>query len=810
MIKQDLKIAWRQLGRKRLLSFLKIGGLSIGIAASILLLKYIDWQWNFDRFHKNSAKIVRVQHNYIQDNQLTQSSAMTYAGVAVAAKTHFPQVKDYVRLGRWIANDVVFRHGENVIRESDFFFTDPSFFDVFSFELLEGDPATALAEPNTIVFTESRAKTLFGTANPIGKEVIFESRRPFKVTGIVKDPPLQSHIQFSALSSLSTMKNWGLDVYGDEHLENAYVYAYLLLASEADQNYMANKLTEKVSELKPHKFGGSDEFKLQPFESIHLYSNLQHEISTTGQGNGIRILFGISILILLLGWINHFNIFSAQAMDQSTSISVKRIIGASRIHLFSQVAVEAFIYNFLGLLAGILLATLASPFMTRVFSVPFMGFGFLKTDWSSPVFHLMLIIGLGTIVSAAIPALGIAFSTMGGLLKKDLQLSYTHLNFRRTLVIFQFATIIALIGSAGIMYRQTRFMEKKDIGITLDDVVAVRAPLGTTHHKDLHPHYQRFKQFITTLPAVEGIGISRNIPGNALEVIDNVTIGSNSYAFSFLRNVIDPDFLSIYQHQMLAKDVAFHNSVAGQNNQVVINKKALDLLGFPTPEAALKQKLTIWNSELEIVGVVNNHHQQSLHHPTAPIIYDLFDTNYATEDGYYSIKLHEGTLPATILPDIEAAYTKAFPMTVFDPISLKAHFNEQYRWDRSFYHLNLGFTFIAILIACFGLIGLFMIILEKRLKEISIRKVLGATLINIFQMLAKDLVRMILIASLVAIPVSYYFMNNWLQNYSYRIEPGWMTFAMATIIAIMIALFTVSIQIGQAARSNPVESLRND
>lgn len=810
MINQDIKIAWRQMGRKRWLSFLKISGLSIGIAASILLLKYISWQWNFDRFHANSSAIVRVQHDYFQGNQRTQSSAMTYSGVAVTAKTHFPQVKDYVRLGRWIANDVVFRHGEHVIRESEFFFTDPSFFAVFSFELLEGNPVTALAEPNTIVLTESRAKILFGTNNPIGEEVIFESRRPFKVTGVVKDPPLQSHIQFSALSSLSTMADWGLDVYGDEQLENAYVYTYLLLTPGADQNRIAKQLTEQVTALKVDKPGGTDVFRLQPFESIHLDSNLQHEIKTTGQGNGIRILFGISILILLLGWINHFNIFSAQAIDQSTSIGIKRIIGANKLQLFSQVAVETLIYNLLGLITGIALATLVSPIMTRIFSVPFTGFDFLKTAWFSPVFYLWLIIGLGTLVSAMIPAIGVAFSRTKGLLRKDLQLAYTHLNFRRILVIFQFAIIIALIGSAGIIYRQTKFMEEKDIGINLEKVVALRAPLGTTHYQDLFPHYQRFKQFVTALPAVKGMGISRSLPGNSLEVINQVTSGSNSYAFSFLRNVIDPDFLSVYQHQMLAKDPTFQASTTNTGNQVVINQKAMHRLGFTTPEAALNQKVTIWGSELEIVGVVNNHHQQSLHHPTAPIIYDLFDVNQATEDGYYSIKLRDGTNLAGILPDIEAAYANAFPMTVFDPIRVKPYFNEQYRWDKSFYHLNLGFTFIAILIACFGLIGLFMIILEKRLKEISIRKVLGASLTHIFQLLAKDLVQMILIASLIAIPLSYYFMDRWLQNYSYRIEPGWMTFVMAAFIAIMIALFAVSFQIGKAASTNPVEPLRSE
>ena len=376
-------VAWRQIRKKPRLAIIKIFGLGLGIAASLLLIKYITWQWNFDRFHKKGDNIVRIQNDHYRDGVLSSRSAMTYSGVPVVAKETFPEVLNYVRLGRWIANDVVFRFEENMFRGKECFFADPSFFDIFSFELIQGDPKTALLEPNSLVLTATTAKTLFGDKNPIGKEVLFENFKTFYVTGVIKDPPKQSHIQFDILGSLSTMINWGLDVYGNEQLHFAYVYAYLQLQENTNQKILTASLNHKITRLKSQD-EEKDVFTLQPFERIHLYSDLEHEISSTGQGNNIWILSSIAILILILGWVNHFNLFSAEAIDKSGDLSIRKIVGARREHLFTQLLVAAFLFNGFGLLVGVVLADIVEPYIAQSFQIPFADISLQHLNFRDP------------------------------------------------------------------------------------------------------------------------------------------------------------------------------------------------------------------------------------------------------------------------------------------------------------------------------------------------------------------------------------------------------------------------------------------
>jgi putative ABC transport system permease protein len=358
MFKNNLILAWRQMQKKPALSLFKILGLGIGIGVSLLLIKYISWHWNFDRSLPNGDQIVRVKHKHYSEGDLTSQSAMTYSGISVIAKDRFPKVIDYTRLGRWIANDVVFRYKENMYRGKDCFFADPSIFDFFSLELIIGDSETALVKPNSLVITESIAKNLFGQEDPIGKEVLFENFKTFIITGVVKDPPRQSHLQFDILGSLSTMNDWGFEVYKDNQLNAAYVYAYLQLDKTADSNELTTSLNKEISKLKSSPESITESFELQPLQEIHLYSDLDNEIAETGQGKNFWILGSVALLILILGWVNHFNLFTAGALDQYKSLSIRKIIGADRKHLFYQLLVASTLTSICGLGVGLI----KSPF----------------------------------------------------------------------------------------------------------------------------------------------------------------------------------------------------------------------------------------------------------------------------------------------------------------------------------------------------------------------------------------------------------------------------------------------------------------
>ncbi|MEM1324908.1 MAG: ABC transporter permease [Bacteroidota bacterium] len=807
MYKHHLKVATRRLWKHKQLSTVKISGLALSVAVSLLLIQYIDWQWNFDRFQEKGENIVRIQNDIYESGELKQASALTYTGVPVIAKEELPTVKNYTRLARWIANDVVFQYENQVVRGKNFFFADPSFFDVFSFQLLQGDPKTALLEPNTIVLTEDWAKQLFGDENPIGKSVIFESRRPFTVTGVVENPPIQSHIQFGGLSSLVTMTSWGLDVYGDMQLEYPYTYAYLLLEKETDVTTLAQQLTQTIAQSKATN-SVQDVFQLQPFHDIHLYSDLQYEITATGKGNNIWILFGIAVLILLLAWINHFNIATADVLDQQKVLSLRRIVGAEKKHLLQQVAVSTLLSHLLATGIGVALAYGTLPFIKQAFGLDRSAFSFWSMDVQSPAFGLAVLFVVGTLASSALPALLGANTNVMALFQQSVSVGANAIRLRSGLVVLQFAIIIGLLISGIVIYQQLNYMEEQDLGINLDNKIAILAPLGTSNYENMGVHLRQFKQAVAAIPGTSPIAVSRNLPGDNLDRLD-LTVNQNKQPISLFRQVTDLSFFSLYELPFIAKDTAA-NSQLTTNNYVIINERAMYLMGFKKAEDALRQKVTYFGGENKIIGVVKDHHQRSLHYPTEPILYDIPNGEFATEDGYYSLQLAANVNRKQLIKDIQNAYENAFPNTYFDAIDVQARFAAQYATDQTLKLINQGLIGVSIGIAFIGLIGLFNILLAKRTKEIGIRKVLGASVTGLVALLSKDFMQLVGTAFVIATPIAYYFMNEWLQDFAYRIELQWWVFALAGLAAIGIALLTVSVQSVRAALANPVKSLRSE
>ncbi len=801
-----LRLSWRQILNKKHLSILKIVGLGLGIAVSILLMKYISWQWHFDRFHASSKQIVRVRHDHLGGGALNSRSAITASGVGVLAKEMLPAVKNYVRLGPWIANDVVFRNGENLYRGKKCYFADPSFFEVFSFELLQGDSRTALQDPNRVVLTESTAELLFGAVDPMGKELLFENRFPFMVAGIVKDPPVQSHLQFEILGSLETMTNWGFKVYGDNQLEATYTYTYLELDEQANHEELAAELTEVVSKMKPNE-SGSDQFIFQPLERIHLYSQLENELQATGQGNTIWILASIAILILFLGWVNHFNLFTADLLDNAPVISIRKIIGAGRRQIFTQIAVTGTLYALLGIVLGFAIVFLMEGIVERTFHIPFNNYKWQDIEVTDPAFYLLLIFLTGTLMTIVFPAFLFSKISPKELIRRKLSLAFQGFNFRKVLVTFQFIVIITLIACTGTIYKQTQSMQVAEIGLDINDVLAIRAPLGVKY-EDLALSFPRFKQVIESFPEITNLSASHHIPGNQLELVKKVKFNNRQLPISFYRNYGDPGFFKLYNIPFLARDTAI-----SQNNKdikyVVINKLAADLMGFNNPEEALRQRISYWEREYEIVGVTENYFQRSVHHPVVPILYN-YSSDGIMADGYFSLKTKPGKYSPYLLESIKEAYTTAFPYTVFDPIDVEAHFASQYEPDNQFKHLNLGFTLLAIIIACFGLIGLMMITIEKKSKELSIRKILGASIGSLMLLLSRDYISMVFIAGFIALPLSWILMDKWLSNFAIQIDMPWWIFLGSTVLALLVALMAIGYHSIKVTLINPVETLKEE
>jgi putative ABC transport system permease protein len=375
-------------------------------------------------------------------------------------------------------------------------------------------------------------------------------------------------------------------------------------------------------------------------------------------------------------------------------------------------------------------------------------------------------------------------------------------------VTFQFAIIVALIAATGIIYQQTRFMQERNLGLVLDNVIAIRAPLGTGYD-NLEANFPGFKEVIDRIPEITSMSVSKNIPGNELEMIDEIIMNGHKYRWGFYRNYGDELYFKTYQMPFLAKDTTI-NLLHKEQRYVVINQMAADLLGFKRPNEALSAKITLWGDrDLIVAGVVENHHQRSLHHPLLPIIYD-YSVDGLLSDGYYSLKVNKLANAQTLIKKVNEIYSKAFPHTVFEYFGVSDYFDSQYKVDNQFKKLNLGFTLLGLLIACFGLLGLMIITIEKRIKELGIRKVLGASLGSLVLLLSKDMVKITAISWAIATPIVWYLMNQWLNNFSTRIEIGWSVFIWAAILVLLAAFMTTGSQALKAALVDPAKILRDE
>lgn len=808
MLKNSIQIALRKLRQQLVLGILKIGGLGISICAVILMLLYINFQWQYDRFHKHGDRIYRLQTDQYTDGALTTSSALTYAGVGPMLKSTFSGVEDQVRLGKWIGNDIVIQYKGRAAREQHFYFADPSFFKVFSFDLKQGDPATALVQPNSIVLTEKVARNLFGEADPLGQQVTMESRKSLKVTGIMESSPIQSHLEFEMLASYSTLEAFGFDeesVYGGNHFDSFYTYAYILLHPQVDPISLASDLTGIIRDRKidaPVK----DVFRLQPLQNIHLYSNLLYEIKVTGNGKNIWILMGISILILVLAWANYFNISTSTTLDQSKAIGIRKVIGATKFQIISQLWLENLIYTAMGLALGLVMAAILIPIIEYYFNLQLSVYSIFENTLFNPLTVAIAFIFIGTISSSLLPALAMSSFPLVQIFRKSFNISGFSLNIRKGLVLVQFTAIISLMAGSMIILKQTQYMGNQDPGMDMSNILVVKGPLGTSVYENPTPAHIKFRNELNAIPVVTKIAMSHQVPGNSMEIVHDVTVQGEDGFVSVNRDYGTPSFFEVYGLQFLAGGVP--EMAKEEDERIVINKAAMHLMGFRNPDQILNKQLSFWEKDYIITGVIENHHHLSLHHPVSPTVFDIGVERHM-EDGYFSIKMSQNDY-GNSLAQIRKAYESAFPNTVFEYFDLEEHYNQQYKADNDFKVLNIAFTGLALFISCIGLFGLSMIIIKNRFKEIAIRKVLGSSVKGIVSLLSRQFIKLIFLGWIISIPITWYALDTWLQNFTYRISIQWWVFVVALCLAIGITLLTTSINSIKAAMVNPVKSLRGD
>ncbi len=821
MLKNYLKIAFRNIFKNKTYSLINILGLAIGMAACWFIFQYVRFELSYDRWHKNATRLYRVPISWEATFTETDAGAMNYPAVPPAMAADFPEVVDFARLAlpsifakTWMMSYTDEKRQTNRFNESNFYLADASFLTLFSFPFLEGDPATALVKPNTAVISASQARKYFGTRDPIGKSVSL-NKMLLTITGVFRDIPENSHIGFNMLISLSSMApkfgytDWGMPAY----------YDYVLLAPGVDPKKVEAKFPafiEKYLGAKIRAMNLPVQFRLQPLTDIHLKSAYGGEAEANGSERTLYFLSILGIFILVIAWINYINLSTARSLERAREVGVRKVAGASRLQVAGQFMLESILINTGALLLSVLIVIIAGPNFDAL-----TGKSVNKAFFASGLLHslkfwliLLLVFITGTLQVGAYPAFILSAFKPALVLKGQFHRSGKGIFLRKALVTFQFFLSILLIAGTLIVYQQLQFMRNQDPGYNKDQLLVVKAP--ALADSTFFNRVAFFKTELLKNSAIKGVAPTSEIPGQAMEANNGVRRSDqdpkeNSYAY-FLE--MDKDFVPTYQLGLAAGTNLLRTDTgdlyATKHTDVLINEALAKQLGYRSAAAALHHNIYFvsWVGDItgDIVGVVKNYHQQSLDQPYEPILY--YHRN-GTLWGYFSINISTKDLHRN-LAYIQRTFDRAFPGNAYENYFLNDHFNRQYQADERLGDFFSLFTMLAIFIACLGLIGLSAFAIKVRTKEISIRKVLGASARGIVYLFYGDFIKLVCIAAVIAIPVVYWVASKWLNNFAFHIHLGWSVFIVSPLLLILISLATVSLQSLKAALADPVDGLRND
>ena len=821
MFRNYFKIAFRNLLKNKTYSSLNICGLALGMAACFFIFQYVHFERSYDRFNKNLDNLYRVTLKFTGSFDNVALSATNHPAVAPAMKAEFPEVRDFTRFVNisQIANQATVSRNEpgmpqKTYNEQNFFIADQSFFNIFSYPLVKGNRETCLAEANSLVISESAAEKFFGKEDPIGKTLYYNGRAPLKVTGVFKDVMDNSHIHFNMLMSFSTLG----DKWGYSEWTYPEFYNYVLLESGADPKKIEARFPDFIqkhmgAKMKELNYGAK--FFLQPVSDIHLRSNIAKEVESNGSEREVTFLSIIGVFILLIAWINYINLSTAKSMERAKEVGLRKVVGAAKLQLITQFLFESLLVNIIALIVATSAVALAMPFF-RDFLEKDIAAGFFTSGLGSEpgfwITFIMLFIA-GALLVGLYPSFVLSSFRPTSVLKGLFVKPSMGISLRRVLVSFQFILSIILIAGTLIVSRQLVFMRNSDLGYNKDQVLVFKTPgIGDS---TIGAKLSFFKTEAAKLPAVNNVAISSDIPGEIIRYRNSVRKESDNVKSNFTSSLIEVDnkFVPAYGIKLLAGrnfNEGEYLSYDKQTGRVLVNEVLMNALGFKTPEEAVNKRIVFELGEFkmhcEIIGVIKNFHQLSFKEPYEPIL--CYQPEYGAWK-YFSVNMH-ATDVTNNLASLERLYTTTFPGNPFDYAFLDDHFNAQYKGDVRLGKIFGLFCMLAVVVACLGLLGLISYIIRLRTKEIGIRKVLGASVSSIMILFSKDFVRLVVIASLIAVPVVYFAADKWLANYAFHINLDWIIFFIPVLMLLAIALLTISVQTLRAALSNPVSSLRSE
>lgn len=805
MLKNYLKIAWRNLWSDKLYSGINILGIAVATAAFLLIINFVRFEYSYEDFHEKADNIYRVTLDMYQGSEYVVTDAETHPPLGPLLKEEMPEVVEYVRV-QMMESIREISHDNQFFQIDKVFAVDPSMFEVFDYEFVNGDAGSALNAPMQAVLTELLAERFFGSAAAALNKTMRHGEYQLTVTGIIKDPPPNTHLKVNMLLSFSTLERLGYDLSSWHGNNN---YTYLQLQPDTDLASFNNKLEELSGERLRNEI-----LVAEPIKDIHLYSNKTFEPEVNGNIKTVQFLFVVSILILIIGSINYMNLTTARSAERIKEVGVRKVLGSSRRSLVGQFLTETLFINLIAMALALQIIQLALPYYFQLIGRP------VDVDFFSSQFFWLMYTGLflfNSLLSGLYPAFKLSGVKPIAVTRRTFTGSGQGELFRKALVVGQFTAAIIVLSASFIVVRQISYMQNQDLGMDTSQMLIIRGP-SYDDDSSGRPQTRVFKDALLQLSDVQNVSTSSALPGVSLHQLStssgitrygtNKESGYNYYIYG-----IDAEFLSNMGIQ-LAAGRNFREGFLNKD-EVIISEEAARLLGFESPEAAVGEKLSLRLSEdaeySTIVGVVKDYHQMSLKESILPMIhwYSGNESWYSESGSFFSIKLKTEDV-RTAVSRVESIWKEQFPGYPMDYYFFDEFFDRQYQAEQRFGKIVAVFSGFTLFITCLGLLGLTAYTVSRRTKEIGIRKILGATVFNMVSLLSKDFIKLVLIAVLISTPVAWYIMNQWLQDFAYKIELHLWMFALVGSLAVIIALITVSFQSVRAATMNPVKSLRSE
>lgn len=810
MFQHYFKIVSRQLVRKKTFSFINIFGLVLGMSAFLLILNYVVFELSFDKFHEKGEHIYRIRNDHFSEGVFEYGRAITYRDAGPSLKEDIPEVLDFTRMnglfGRSLSITYLNKGGKATnFFEENVYYVDDNFLDMFSFPLVKGDAREVLKNTNSVVITEKIGVKYFGAVDPIGKLITVSGDQSFYVTGVLKNIPPNSHMSFDFLfpiKSLPEYQNRFAEKWSGSGGDVAYTY--ILVKNTVDPVDLEKKLPaflEKYQREIVADAGVTDQFILQPLVDIHLYSDIGFEMTANGNSKMVTFLMIIASLVLLIAWVNYINLTTVRATERAKEVGIRKVIGATKGHLTLQFLLEALIFNVIAFMLSIVLVLSLFPLIKNYTGLPF---DFLLFRDISPGIFISVLLA-GSILSGLYPSFVMSSFKSVEILKGKSAQKLKGISLVRGLTIFQYAISVALIAGTLTVFKQVDFMLNRDLGINVDQVIVLKAPQAAK--KNYASLLNSFRTEILSYPDFVEVSASSEIPGNAFNATS--WVGQPKAAFSEFKKYpsawIDYDFLPLFELTVL-KGRNFSKDFSTDENAVLVNEEFIRSSDFLSLDQAIGQSIITNRGDKKIIGVVDNYHQVSLKNAIEPVVFFL---NSDRNRKYLSLKVKTTNLP-NALNLLQSKYEVIFSNDPFEFFFLDNHVNQQYQADKLFGKTFLLFSLLAIFITCMGLFNLSYITTTNRIKEIAIRKIVGASISNILFLVSIDFIKLILIGIFIGVPAIWWILHTWLSNYAFRIELS-MGFMIAPIfIILIIAGFTMAYHIIKAARSNPAECLRNE